>query len=343
VAMIRVKSLDNSHRQQWDRFVNATPEATFFHLSGWQRVIEEACGHRTYFLYAEDNGVLLGVLPLAQIKSLLFGNRLTSLPFCVYGGIVAASECAGQALRQAACELAEQLGVDCLEFRNSHATHSDWPTKNLYVTFRKTLLADHDKNLKAIPNRQRAVIRKGLAANLQTEQEPGWQRGYRLYAESLRNLGTPVLTARFFQMLREEFGRACRTQVITHQGRDVAALISFYFRDQVLPYYAGSNFKARVLHAHAYMYWALMCSAVEEGVQCFDYGRSKVDTGSYRFKKNWGFMPEPLHYEFFLVKSKTIPEVNPLNPKYRFFIQAWKNLPLPIANLIGPLLARNLG
>jgi len=340
---MHIRTLDKSCREQWDNFVHTTPQATFFHLSGWQRVIEETCGHRTFFLYAEENGTFLGVLPLAQIKSLLFGHRLTSLPFCVYGGVVAINTEAEQALRQAACELAEQLNVDALEFRNLHEVHSDWATKKLYVTFRKTLLPDHDKNLKAIPNRQRAVIRKGLAANLKTEQEQGWQRGYRLYAESLRNLGTPVLTARYFRALFDEFGSACRTQVITHKGRDVAGLISFYFRGQVLPYYAGSNHQARALHAHAYMYWALMCAAVEEGVYCFDYGRSKIDTGSYRFKKNWGFNPEPLYYEYFLVNSKTIPEVNPLNPKYRLFIQAWKSLPLPVANLIGPMLARNLG
>ena len=327
----------------WDAFVEATPAATFFHRAGWQRVIEEAFGHRTYFLYALRDGVIEAILPLAHINSLLFGKSLKSLPFCVYGGIVSTNQAAADTLRQYACELAQRLQVGELELRHQASSGSDWPSKDLYVTFRKTLHADHDSNLKAIPNRQRAVVRKGIAAGLTCEEDEHWHRAYRLYAESLRNLGTPVFPAKYFSILGDVFGRDCRSLLVTHKGKDVAALVSFYFRDQVLPYYAGSGAQARGLNAHAYMYWALMCSACEEGLSCFDYGRSKRGTGSYSFKKNWGFVPEPLHYEYYLVKSKAIPDVNPMNPKYRFFIQAWKNLPLPAANFLGPMLARDLG
>ena len=91
------------------------------------------------------------------------------------------------------------------------------------------------------------------------------------------------------------------------------------------------------------MYWDVMCRAAERGCQVFDYGRSKEGTGSYSFKKNWGFEPEPLNYEFFLVRGKDIPDVNPLNPKYQMFIRLWQRLPLPVSQLIGPWLSRSLG
>jgi len=120
-------------------------------------------------------------------------------------------------------------------------------------------------------------------------------------------------------------------------------VMSFYFRDEVLPYYGGGAALARDLKGNDFMYWDLLRRACERGVRVFDYGRSKVGTGSYSFKKNWGFIPEPLHYEFQLMKATQLPDINPLNPKYRLFIDAWKRLPLPVSRWLGPFLARSLG
>lgn len=329
--------------QLWDAFVDQANEATFFHRAGWKRVLEKAFGHKAYFLYVLDGNRIVGILPLGYVKSLLFGNSLVSVPFCVYGGVVAESEAARRLLLDEACALAKRLFVDSLEIRSLQPTGENWPSKSLYVTFRKTIDADHDKNLQAIPNKQRAVVRKGMRSGLVSEE--GWhgERMYQVYAESVRNLGTPVFSAKYFRVLREVFGNDCRSLMITHEGKDVAGVLSFYFKDQVLPYYAGSTFAAKDLYAHGFMYWELMRNACDQGIKIFDYGRSKVDTGSYSFKKNWGFEPEPLHYEYFLVKAASIPEVNPTNPKYQFFINAWKKLPLPMANTVGPFLSRSLG
>lgn len=336
----RLNEMDCSRR---DAFVEGCPDATFFHHSGWKTVLERAFGHRTYFLYAEQSGEIQGLLPLAQVKSLLFGNTLASLPFCVYGGIIANSEEARVALREAACELASQLNVDALEMRNIQSSMQDWPTKQLYATFRKEIDADPDVNMKAIPRKQRAVVRKGIKAGLVSEVDPGWQRLYRIYSESVRNLGTPVFSGNYFRILREVFAKDCDVLMITHKGQDIAGVMSFYFKDQVLPYYGGSIAQARALKGNDFMYWELMRRSGEQGVRVFDYGRSKEGTGPYSFKKNWGFTPEPLSYEYFLVKSKAMPDINPLNPKYRFFVNSWKKLPLPVANLIGPMLSKSLG
>jgi FemAB-related protein (PEP-CTERM system-associated) len=340
---LRIRELTSADESRWDEFIERCPDATFFHKAGWKTVLERAYGHPTLYLYAERDGEVEGVLPLAQVKSLLFGNSLVSTPFCVYGGVAAVSEEAATALLDAACEQAERLGVDALEIRNREPSGRQLPTKDLYVTFRKEIDPDPEVNMKAIPRKQRAMVRKGIKAGLVSETDAGWERLYRVYSESVRNLGTPVFPAKYFRLLREVFGSDCAVLMITHDGRDVAGVMSFYFRDEVLPYYGGSIAQARALKANDFMYWELMRQSGEQGVRIFDYGRSKEGTGSYSFKKNWGFTPEPLHYEYYLVKSDAIPEVNPMNPKYQFFIKAWRRLPLPVANVIGPLLARNLG
>ena len=132
--------------------------------------------------------------------------------------------------------------------------------------------------------------------------------------------------------------------MITHEGRDIAGVLNFYFKDEVLPYYGGSLAVARSIKGvNDFMYWELMRRSVDEGLRVFDFGRSKNDTGAYKFKKNWGFNPKPLYYEYYLVKSDQVPEVNPMNPKYQMFIKAWKKLPVCISNRVGPILAKSLG
>jgi FemAB-related protein (PEP-CTERM system-associated) len=197
--------------------------------------------------------------------------------------------------------------------------------------------------MKAIPRKQRAMVRKGIEAGLQSRQRDDLDTFFQIYAESVRNLGTPVFPRRYFRLLRDTFAGDCEISVIDHQGQDIAAVMSFYFRDEVLPYYGGSRPVARGLKGNDFMYWDLMRRAAERGVRIFDYGRSKQGSGSFSFKKNWGFVAQPLYYEYHLVKAREVPEVNPNNPRYRYFIEAWKHLPLPVANTLGPLLARNLG
>lgn len=340
---IAIQELTRANYARWDRFVTAAAEGTFFHLSGWKEVIEQAFGNKVYFLFAERAGQITAVLPLGHVKSSLFGNALISVPYCVYGGVVAEDRQSATALREAACRLAERLNVDALELKNRLPSNQGWPVKDLYVTFRKEISRNPEENLKAIPRKQRAMVRKGINAGLSSEIVEGCERFFRIYSESVRNLGTPVMPLRYFHLLREVFGDQCEVLMVTHEGRDIAGVMSFYFRDEVLPYYGGSIPLARDLKGNDFMYWELMRRCGERGIRIFDYGRSKVGAGSYSFKKNWGFVPEPLHYEYFLVKSPTVPDVNPNNPKYRLFIKTWQKLPLPIANTLGPFLARKLG
>ncbi len=337
-----IKTLDVANYSRWDHFVQANTDATFFHQAGWQQVIERAFGHKTYFLYVENEGKITGILPLVHIKSLFFGNTLVSIAPCVYGGIVASDEQSYLMLDKEACRLAEELGVDCIEMRNRVQKNPERPYKALYVSFRKTLDADVEKNFLAIPRKQRAMVRKGIEAGLTCVIDSDIDRIYRAYSESVRNLGTPVFSKKYFQTLKDVFADQCEVLTVEHNGQLIASVMSFYFKDEILPYYGGGTDLARELKGNDFMYWEVMRRAVEKGVKIFDYGRSKIGTGSYSFKKNWGFTPEPIFYEFYLVKSSSVPDINPLNPKYQFFIAAWKRLPLAVSQWVGPWLSKDL-
>nr|CCF78695.1 FemAB-related protein, PEP-CTERM system-associated [Rubrivivax gelatinosus S1] len=328
----------------WDEYVFACPQATFFHRAGWQRVLREVFRHDTHFLYAERGGRIVGVLPLARVKSLLFGHALTSLPFAVYGGAVADDEDTALLLEAAAERLGREAGVEHLELRQLARRHEGWPRQELYVTFRKQILPDEEANLQAIPRKQRAMVRKGLKNGLTSAFDDGVERFFALYADNVHRHGTPAMPRRWFQALRREFGEDCSVlTVCAPDGRPLSSVLSFYFRDEILPYYAGDDEAARELAANDFKYWELMRHACARGLKTFDYGRSKQGTGPYAFKKNWGFEPTPLAYEYRLFKRESVPQHNPSNAKYQLLIRAWRKMPLAMANTIGPHIVRSLG
>jgi FemAB-related protein (PEP-CTERM system-associated) len=336
--------------EAWDRFVLAHPQGTFFHRAAWQRVIRRAFGHATHYVMAERDGDVVGVLPLARVRTRLFGDSLISVPFCVNGGPLAADAAAFAALVAHAEGLMREARVPVLEFRFLHPPPEGWldaeawPAKSdLYVIFRRPISGDDEANMKAIPRKQRAMVRKGIALGLSSEIDRDPTRLHSIYAESVRNLGTPVFSRRYFEILMEEFGTDADIVTILDGPTPIASVMNFYFRDEVLPYYGGGIRAARDRYGNDFMYWEVMRRAAARGFRLFDFGRSKAGTGAYSFKKNWGFEPAPLAYRFRLAPGAAIPDINPLNPKYRMFIAAWKRLPLPVANLLGPPIVRGLG
>jgi FemAB-related protein (PEP-CTERM system-associated) len=345
--MLSIKRLDHEDSTcaaAWDSFVRECPQATFFHRAGWQNIMRDVFRHRTHYLYAERNGAIEGILPLVHVNSLLFGNALVALPFAVYGGVAANSEEAAHKLEAEADAIAQGLRVDHLEFRNLERRHPDWPVQDLYVTFRKEIDPEEEANLLAIPRKQRAMVRKGIKNGLIGEVDADVGRFFALYADNVHRHGTPALPRRYFQALMDSFGEDCEVFIVSDgEGRALSGVLSFYFRDEILPYYAGDDARARDLAANDFKYWELMRRACARGIKVFDYGRSKQGTGSYAFKKNWGFEPRPLHYEYRLYKRDSIPQNNPSNAKYRLFIEAWRRLPIAVANRLGPHIVRNLG
>jgi len=188
------------------------------------------------------------------------------------------------------------------------------------------------------------VVRKGIKNELRSEIDSNVDRFFALYADNVHRHGTPALPKRYFQALCSEFGNDCEVLTVSApDGRPLSSVLSFYFRDEVLPYYAGDDLAARDLAANDFKYWELMRRACARGIRVFDYGRSKQGTGPYAFKKNWGFEPTQLHYEYRLYKRDAVPQNNPSNAKYKLMIETWRRLPLGVANWLGPYVVRSLG
>ena len=339
-----MRRLASEDAPRWEAFVQRSAQASFFHRLGWREVIEGCFGHRTHYLLAERSGEVVGVLPLAQVKSFLFGHALVSLPFCAVAGIAADDPAAASALQGEARSLGERLGVQHLELRHAEPREPAWPRQELYASFRKALSPDAEANLLAIPRKQRAMVRKGIKHGLAGELDDGVDRFFALYADNVHRHGTPPLPKRYFAALRKAFGEAVEVlTVVDAGGKPVSGVLSFYFRDEVLPYYAGDYVAARELAANDFKYWELMRRACGRGARIFDFGRSKQGTGPFDFKKNWGFEPKPMAYEYCLYRRRSIPENNPLNPKYRALIALWRRLPIGVANALGPHLVKSLG
>jgi FemAB-related protein (PEP-CTERM system-associated) len=343
-ASIVIRPATDADASAWDAFVQAAPDGTFFHRFAWRSLLRDVFGLDPRYLLAERDGRIAGVLPLVHQKSLLFGRALISTPFCVQGGPLAGDAAAVAALDRAAVDLMAKLKAPVLEYRCRTASRSGWHAKrDLYATFSRPLSACDEENLKAIPRKQRAVVRKAISGTLTADTDEGVDILFRVYSESVRNLGTPVFPKRWFAALRKAFGEDCDVIVIRDGSEPVAAVMNFYHGGTVLPYYGGGTTGARRNGANDLLYWEVMRRAALRGCRRYDFGRSKAGTGAFAFKKNWGFEAEWLEYEYMLAPGAEIPEKNPNNPKYALMISAWKKLPLPLANFLGPFLVGGLG
>ena len=348
---LTVRVLDRPDAKELARieaFVSACPEGTAFHRPAWVLSVSKACGHEWRYLLAEDDsGALQGILPLNLIHSALFGRALVSSGFAVGGGILANSDQAIQSLADEAWNFAERYSFPTVELRGGPVPDHQWQNKQgVYAGFVNPLAEDEESQLLAIPCKQRAEIRKGLANGLTVRVGTGEQDRadhYAVYAESVRNLGTPVFPKALFEEILDGFGEDADILTVLHDGKPVASVLSLYHQQTVMPYWGGGTWDARRFRANDIMYFSLMNHARERGCHKFDFGRSKYGTGAFSFKKNWGFEPEPLSYAIRTADGEEARDVNPLSPKYRAKIALWQRLPLPVANLVGPMIAKGLG
>ena len=344
---VKVALFEDYEHEAWDKFVNSQPSGTFCHLAGWKHVIEQGAGQACPYLVAKQDGDIVGVLPLSVKKHLLFGKALVSNMFCVYGGPVSSEESVAQRLSEEAWQMATQTGLPVLELRSEKACNPvgvDWVNTVSAATFRTELAEDDEAQLLAVPRKQRAVVRKSLKNDLLTNWEGGLELFYDLYARSVLALGTPVFPKKLFAALKSVFKDDVEIQITSDRdGNAVAGLMSFYFRDTVMPYYAGGNQHTRKLGAHDYMYYQLMLHARQRGCSIFDFGRSKLDSGPYRFKKNWGFEPTPLEYQVRLQEGTAPPNVSQQSGLFGHLSKVWRKLPLPLSKMLGPSVARHLG
>ncbi|KQT33522.1 FemAB [Sphingomonas sp. Leaf412] len=331
-----VRVADPADRARVAAFVRAHPDATPFHLPEWGEAVARGCGQSAVTLIAERaDGRIAGVLPLTHVRSPLFGQALVSCGFAVDGGILGD---AVEELASGARALARERGCPSVELRGG-AAPGDWDVDtSTYLGFARDLAADEAADLLAIPRKQRAEVRKALATDLTIDIGDA-DAHYRVYAESVRNLGTPVFPRALFRAVLQTIDADVLT--VRHRGRAVASVLSLYWRGTVYPYWGGGTRAARGLRANDRMYLALMAHARARGCTRFDFGRSKAGTGAAAFKKNWGFEGVPLSYASW--QEGGARAINPLNPKYALMVRAWQRTPLPVANLLGPWISRGLG
>jgi FemAB-related protein (PEP-CTERM system-associated) len=346
---IRMANLDDAHEcARLDAWVMEHPGGLPFHRPQWLHAIEAGTGQEAYCFVAENtNGAVAGLLPAHIVHSPLFGRALVSSGFAVGGGILSGNDHAVQKLAAAAWNFAERRSCPAVELRGGELPGGDWAEKSdAHANFTRSLAADEEAELLNIPRKQRAEVRKAMAMELTVQtgvSEQDRDCHYAIYAESVRNLGTPVFPRSLMSEVLDAFGDEADILTVLHEGQPVASVLSLYHNGTVMPYWGGGIFAARRLRANDMMYFALMNHARNKGCTHFDFGRSKTESGAYYFKKNWGFEPEPMAYAMRTADGMMPRDVNPNSPKYKAKIALWQKLPLSVANRIGPWIAKGLG
>lgn len=330
------------------RFLLQTPGSTPFHSAAWGRAIEAATGHQWHVRGARGaDGTLIGILPMHHVRSRLFGSALISSAFAVDGGILVSDPRAIAPLSLAATALARALGLAGVELRGGAMPGAGWTVdSSSHLGFVRALAADSEAELLSIPRKHRAEVRKGLAGALDIHigRAPDDRAAhFCAYAASVRNLGTPVFPKRLFAAVLDHFGDDADILTVRDKGVAVASVLSLYWQGAVMPYWGGGTQAARALRANELMYFALMDHARGRGCTRFDFGRSKVGSGPAAYKKNWGFEGVPLSYARWSRDGESVRDTNPTSGKYQAMVRMWRHLPLPLANLIGPPIARQLG
>lgn len=341
--MIRIATKDDA--SLWDAFVEQQDLGSFCHLFGWRRVIQESSGHEPHYLVSvNEQNQIDGLLPLFEVKSLLFGHQLCSTPFCMYGGALADSQEVKNNLEQHACQLANKLGVDYLELRyqsqQPELTQQGFEEKSVHSYFETELKDNDDDILLAIKKKQRAVVRHSLKNELTTVVDQDIDTLFHIYSTSVRNLGTPVFSKKLFKLLVDEFSDKVDVLTVKQDNKALSSVMSFYYKDTVMPYYGGGLNAARGAKSNDHMYYQLMCHSAKKGCKQFDFGRSKNDSGAFKYKRTWGIEPKPLYHYYHLVKAQELPNLSPNNPKYALMINTWQKLPLKVSQIIGPFLSK---
>jgi FemAB-related protein (PEP-CTERM system-associated) len=341
-AAPRVRAATAADAAAIDALVLRSPRGTVFHTGAWRRAVERTFPFESLDLVAEAGGELRGFLPLAYVKNPLKRPFLVSIPFAVYGGVVAEGAEAERALLREAERLARERRAEYVEIRSRDPVDYGLPEKDLYVTFVRDLPATPEECLAMIPRKARAATRQaadrhGLSADL---DRGAFDEFFDLYVENKRDLGSPPLPKRFLASLMDAFGEQASVLAVRKDGRAVAAVMTLFFRDTVVPYYSGASAAAEPLHPNNFMYFRLQQEGVKRGYKKFDFGRSRRDTGAFDFKRNQGFDPTPLHYQYVLLGGAKMPDVNPGNPKYALAESVFRRLPRPAARAIGAAVSR---
>ncbi len=340
---LEVHAIGNAESTAWNRYVNSRPDASHYHLYAWRGFFGEFFSKQTFYLAAYRNKRIVGIVPLVRQKSLLFGDFLVSLPFLNYGGILADSDAVGLAIMRKAIELAESLGVSHIELREFRE-RTGLRSRTEKVSMQLKLPATTEELGKSLGSKMRSQIRRPLRENpkISVGSIEFVDRFYRIFSRNMRDLGTPVYPKSMFVEIMRRFPDESNIVLIEIAGRPVAAAFLLHFRDTTEVPWASTVREFNALSVNMLLYWELLNVAIGRGTKVFDFGRSTIHSGTYRFKKQWGAQPVQLFWNYWLRDGQGLPELNPDNKKFALAISAWKKLPLSISRAIGPYLVRNL-
>lgn len=338
-----IKSVDDTQRNVWDQYVLSNPGHSVYHLYAWRDVIREVFAGETHYLAAFSAGRIVGVLPLVRLKSRLFGDFLVSLPYFNYGGILADSEQVVESLWQQAAALAGRLGASHVEMRHVNPM-SVSTVRTDKVTMILPLPSSSEALLKQLSSKLRAQIKRPQREGA-VSQSGGMEllpEFYAVFARNMRDLGTPVYSPALFAAILQRFPQTARLIVVRVGDKPVAAAFLIGHNGMMEIPWASSLREANHLSVNMLLYWDALKYSIEQGYGGFDFGRCTLDSGTYKFKKQWGAQPRQLYWHYWMKNGGGAPQINHANPKYHLMISAWQRLPLWLANWLGPRLIKHL-
>lgn len=338
-------SRDAGDARAWDDFLAAAPGANFYQCHGWRDINRQEFGHDTHYLIARDAaGIIGGVLPLVMLRSRLFGNMLCSMPFVNFGGPCAVDAGATRALLARSAALCRELRADYAELRLLEPVDAALPAALHKVSMTIELDADPERLWAAFTTKHRTNIRRVGKNDIQVRhgREDLLDDFYRLLSLSWQRLGTPIYRRRYFAEILDRFPDATRIFVAYHGRQPIATAFNGYYKGTVEGMWAGTSPDHHKLQPNYVLYWEMIKHACETGCRHFHLGRSSVDSNAEQFKKKWNAQARQLYWQYILNTRTELPALNVDNPKYRLAIAAWKKLPLPVTQWLGPLLARSI-
>ncbi len=342
--MININIADEQIKEQWNQYVLAHKQSSAYHLFEWKAIIESAMKLKSYYIFASLKGKICGVLPLFLSSSKLFGRYLTSIPFFNYGGIISDNDQTARLLYKEAASIAQSENASHVELRHITKLIQDIPGKTHKVRMVLELDQDPQKIWDGFKSKLRSQIKRPMRENM-TAKVAGKDiidDFYKVFSTNMRDLGTPVWTKNIFANILDHLPHNSSLCVIYHKELPVASGFLITYKDTTEIWTASSLRKYNNLSPNMLLYWSVIEDACKNGYKKFDFGRSSPDSGTYRFKEQWGSKPEVLNWQYWIPEGNKLPEINPHNPKYKFFIFMWQKLPVFLANLIGPPIARNL-
>jgi FemAB-related protein (PEP-CTERM system-associated) len=343
--MCRVTRLTADLNAAWDDYVGSHEAATFFHTIAWRDAVRAGFGHEAVYLVALRGEHLVGILPMFLLSSRFTGRMLVSVPYGVGGGIVAGNAEAIALLFAGARHIAKQRDCVMIDLRSERACVPDVPTVDRYLGFRRALPASSSDVLGWLPRKARAAARNARNKYKLTVEfgDEHLREVWRLYAMSMRRLASLNYPFRFFERLVEFTPGRHWVSVVRRSGRIVAGLVTFLFKDRVMPYFIGTTRQATRCSAANYIYLTAMEHGVDLGYRVFDFGRTRRDNiGGCNFKRFQGFGPRPLGYQCFTLPERVAPNLSPSNPKLEIARKIWSYLPLTVTRAVGARLVRHI-